>query len=156
MAINATITGNIGQDAILKYTKTGKPVLNISVNATPRKRLEDDTWENHGEPIWIEATFWNEYAEHYADILEKGQRVRLEGTLMMKAWTTEKGEERQHLEVMNPRLFIIPNLYRDRDELQEDLDQRATNRPEREEYYMDDGYDNEPPLGYRTSNPYTR
>ncbi|MDY5133544.1 single-stranded DNA-binding protein [Actinotignum urinale] len=159
MAINATITGNIGQDPVLNYTKKNAAVLNISINATPRKRMEDDTWENHGEPIWVEATFWNDYAEHYAHVLKKGQRVRLEGTLMMKAWTTEKGEERTRLEVMNPRLLTIPNPRQNPKTVKEDINARAHNRDYEGYDNYDDGfdeYDNEPPLGYRTSNPYTR
>lgn len=73
-------TGNLTADPQLRYTKTGRAVCTYRIGATEsRKNQETGQWEDIGEPIFIEITFWDEDAEYYSTRAKKGQRVTWHG-----------------------------------------------------------------------------
>ena len=50
--MNVTVTGNIGSDPELKFTKTNTPFVSFSLAYTPRQKQGDD-WVD-GETMWYE------------------------------------------------------------------------------------------------------
>jgi len=76
--------GNLGRDAEMNYTPGGKCVSKISVAV----------WQGEGKPaMWIRCTFWEELAEKFGAILEKGDRVWVRGKLSYREWKTEDGNK---------------------------------------------------------------
>lgn len=102
-----TITGNLGQDGELRFTATGKAVLNLSVGDTPR-RLNPQTqqWEDAGETLWLPVALWNG-AEEAAEQARKGARVTVAGRLTSKSWETKEGEKRTRVELSADTLSLI-------------------------------------------------
>jgi single-strand DNA-binding protein len=58
MSIPITVTGNLGRDAEVKETKSGKTYTVLSVGHTPREKRNDE-WVD-GETMWFRVTFWGE------------------------------------------------------------------------------------------------
>ncbi|WP_172121437.1 single-stranded DNA-binding protein [Actinomyces faecalis] len=110
MAATVTLTGNLGSDPDLRYTPNGRPVLQLSVAATPSHYdKQAGQWVQDGDPLWIRAALWGEEHTHLADILHKGDRVTLTGDLMRREFTRRDGTPGESLELKFPRLLgIIP------------------------------------------------
>lgn len=70
--------GNLGSDAELKHTTSGKTVVNFSIAA--RGRSKND------EPTWVRAAMWGERATKVAQYLTKGSRVAVSGTLSTREY----------------------------------------------------------------------
>ena len=79
------IIGNLGRDAELRYTSTGKPVASFSVGVSYNK----DTTE------WFNVTLWGDTAEKVSQYLTKGKQVYVEGRLETQKWADDQGEKHE-------------------------------------------------------------
>lgn len=87
-----TIQGRAGEEAVLKYTVNGKPILSFSVavNKGPK---------DNRRTIWFTAKVFGELAEQTR--VAKGELVTLYGSLDISAWNDKRsGERRERLEVL--------------------------------------------------------
>ena len=87
-----TIQGRAGEDAILKYTVNGKPILSFSlaVNKGPKEQRRT---------LWFTAKAFGELAERTK--VQKGELVAITGSLDISAWNDKRtGERRERLEVL--------------------------------------------------------
>lgn len=107
MAFTGTLTGNLGQDPQMRYTDSGKALLQLSIAATPRgKRPNSDQWEDVGAPVWLAVTFWEQDAERVANMrLQKGDQVAVSGTLKIREYTRRDGQTAYSLELHRPRFL---------------------------------------------------
>ena len=55
-----------------------------------------------GETMWFGVSCWRALAENVAASVSKGDKVVVSGRLTVSTWTTEKGEQRSGLEIVNP------------------------------------------------------
>lgn len=79
------VEGNLGK-AELRYTETGKPVLNLSL-AVSNDYYDQKTgqWVRQ-EPTWYEAALWEEVAEKNS-FLQTGMRVQVTcGSVKLRNW----------------------------------------------------------------------
>lgn len=109
MAIQATITGNVGNVRINK-TQTGKTVLGFSVAATPFRR-DKETGEFHdlGEPLWVDVSLWERDADQWRDHIAKGVRVALTATLTLESYEASDGTPRTKIVATYPRMLgVVP------------------------------------------------
>ena len=114
MAARMYVTGNIGQDPVIRYTQSGMAALNLSVGCTPRRKDKNsDQWEDDGAPLWISATVWGEEAERLAEVLRQGTKVSMSGTLKRRVYDRREGGQGEALELTGVRdLAIIPKASR--------------------------------------------
>lgn len=107
MAFTGTLTGNLGQDPQMRYTDSGKALLQLNIAATPRgKRPNSDQWEDVGAPVWLGVTFWEQDAEKVANLqLQKGDQVAVSGTLKIREYTRRDGQTAYSLELHRPRFL---------------------------------------------------
>lgn len=92
MAFRGTLTGNLGQDPALRFTQSGKAVLDLSIAATPNQmNKQTQQWERVGTDIWIRTNIWGAEAEKLAEILHKGDKVSVEGTLVHRTYDRRDG-----------------------------------------------------------------
>lgn len=110
MSAFTTATGNIGQDPEIKFSKSGVPYLNVSIAATPRRfNKQTQQWENRGDDLWLRATFFNEDAEKLVEILSKGAKITVSGTLVRREWNRSDGSVAESWELDGARfLGIVP------------------------------------------------
>jgi len=89
-----TLVGNLTADPELRYTQSGLAVANFTIASTPREFDRQSNAMKDGEPLFMRATVWREFAEHVAGSLTKGQRVIAFGRLRQRRYETEQGEAR--------------------------------------------------------------
>ena len=89
---NATITGRLGTDPEMRYTKDGTPVVNLSVA---------HNWLYHDEKLvkWIRCSIWGELAEKAMTALHKGDLVKVSGTVTFRTWTRQDGTSVEEVEL---------------------------------------------------------
>ena len=96
---NMTIVGNLTGDPELRYVASGQPVATFTIASTPRSFNKATNQWDDGETMFIRVSCWREQAENVADSLRKGMRTVAVGRLSVHRYTTDKGEERQSIEL---------------------------------------------------------
>jgi single-strand DNA-binding protein len=78
------LVGNLTRDPELRFTQTGKPVLNggIAVN----EHWTADGGEKKERVTFIDFTIWDRAAETFAQFTKKGSSVFLSGRLQLDSW----------------------------------------------------------------------
>ncbi|MCX8580109.1 single-stranded DNA-binding protein [Gilliamella sp. B3482] len=80
MAINTmTATGNVGQDAELRYLQNGTAVSEFSL---PVKAGYGDNQKT----AWIKCVIWGKVAEIFAPNIKKGDLVAVSGEFYVEEW----------------------------------------------------------------------
>lgn len=101
-----TITGNCGEPT-LKYTPSGKAVLEFSLAENHSKKNAAGGWDEDGV-TWRRVTIWERKAEALAEALHKGDRVIVTGQERLREWEGKDGGKGQSLEVNARDIGIIP------------------------------------------------
>lgn len=78
--------GHLGKDPVRKETNEGTPYTRFSVAVDQGKDKE---------PIWWNVVCWRDLAERMERLLSKGAQVYIEGKLVPRKYTDEKGIEHQ-------------------------------------------------------------
>lgn len=89
MSIQINFEGNLGKQAEIKTTKTGKTFTNLTVASTPRKKINGE-WSD-GETIWFNVTYWGELPEV---VYAVGARVLVSGSLETKTYEKDGVEKK--------------------------------------------------------------
>jgi single-strand DNA-binding protein len=92
-----TAVGNLVRDPELRFTNSGKGVVNFTVACNDRKKNEAGEWVD-GDTTYLDAVSWFA-AEQIADELKKGQRVIVTGSLKQRNYETKDGEKRTAYEI---------------------------------------------------------
>jgi single-strand DNA-binding protein len=100
-------TGNLGSDAVLRYTPSGRAVLNFSVADTKSKPDGNGGWEKLAEQ-WLDCAIWGELAEFYTDKLVKGSRVTVYGEFYARKYQNKEGVPGTALDVVAKGVDIFP------------------------------------------------
>lgn len=98
------LAGNLGRDPEMRYTPSGQPVTSFSV------AVNDNYTSNSGEKvqrtIWFRITAWGKQAEICNNYLKKGQKVLVEGRLVVdpntggpRIWQRQDGSAAASFEV---------------------------------------------------------
>ena len=101
-------TGNLGREAELRFTLSGRAVLNFSVADSKSRKLDNGEWETTAEQ-WLNCAIWGELAEFYADKLPKGTRVTVYGDFMSRKYEAKDGTPGVSLDVTVKGLDILPS-----------------------------------------------
>lgn len=92
--IKACFEGRVGQDAQLKYTRDGKPLVWVSIAV-------EDSRAPEGTPAqWVKVTLFGEQAEALAPKLARGQECYAEGRLTASEWEATDGTKRYGLNLL--------------------------------------------------------
>ncbi len=94
-----TVVGNLTADPELRYTQNGLPVANFTIASTPRTfDRQANEWKD-GEPLFLRASVWRDFAEHVAGSLSKGARVVATGRLKQRSYQDREGNNRTSIEL---------------------------------------------------------
>lgn len=105
MAAEITVTGTLTRDPEIKYAQSGTAMLRLALAATRRAQNRDTKqWEDDGDPLYIDATFFGDRENYLGDILSKGDRVSVTGTLVRRDWKSDT-KTGVALEVRFPKLL---------------------------------------------------
>ena len=94
-----TVCGNLTADPELRYTQNGLPVANFTIASTPRNFDKAKNEYVDGEPLFLRASVWREFAERVAGSLAKGMRVVAQGRLRQRSYQDREGNQRTAIEL---------------------------------------------------------
>lgn len=105
MAAEITVKGTLTRDPEIKYAQSGTPMLKLSLAATRRTQNRDtERWEDDGDPLYIDVTFFGDRDNYLGDVLRKGDQVSVSGALVRRNWESG-GKSGVALEVRFPKLL---------------------------------------------------
>lgn len=85
MSLNkVTLSGNLGADAELRYTKGGNPVVSFSLAVNERTPNGDGTWGDYTN--WPDCVMFGKRAEALAPWLRKGTKISLLGRIHTRSY----------------------------------------------------------------------
>ncbi len=113
MSAKIIVTGNLGQDPQIRYTPSSRAVLDLSSAATHRvTNKQTDQWEDKREPLWLRASFWGDQAETLAQSLAKGDKITVEGNLVLEKYSGRSGDGLAYVLDFPRFLGVIPKTGR--------------------------------------------
>lgn len=105
MTAEITVTGTLTRDPELRYAQSGTPMLKLALAATRRTQNRDTKqWEDDGDPLYIDVTFFGDRENYLGDILRKGDQVSVTGALIRRNWQCDD-KSGVALEVRFPKLL---------------------------------------------------
>ena len=93
-----TISGYLGADPELRFTKAGAAFLKMRVGVSKRTKQADGSWTD-GETLWMDVSAWNTLAENAAESLTKGSRVIVTGELEPRSYEGKDGITKNSIEL---------------------------------------------------------
>ena len=85
MSLNKiTLSGNLGADAELRYTKSGNPVVTFSLAVNERTPNGDGSWGEYTN--WPDCVMFGKRAEALAPWLRKGTKISLLGHIHTRSY----------------------------------------------------------------------
>ena len=101
-----TVVGNVGEPE-LKFTPSGKAVLEFSLAENHSKKNAQGGWDDDGT-TWRRIALWDRKGEALAEVLRKGDRVVVVGQERLREWQGKDGTAGKSLEVNARDVGIIP------------------------------------------------
>ena len=102
-----TFTGNVGKDPVLEFTRSGQARLTFSVADSKSKPDGNGGWEKLAEQ-WMRVTVWGQYAEHLAEHVTKGSRVKVYGEFYAREYEGKDGGKGVSLDVTADGVKVFP------------------------------------------------
>lgn len=102
-----TFTGHLGGEPELRFQPNGKAVLSLSVAESHSRRNPGGGWDDDGT-TWWRVTAWDRQAETLADVLRKGDRVLVVGTVRSREWEDRDGQKRTSYDVNARTVAVVP------------------------------------------------
>lgn len=95
---NFIISGNLGKDPKLEFTKNNTAVCSFSL-AVRQSEKKDGEYVD-APAMWIQVKFFSARAEKLIDQIAKGDAVVVSGRLSERHYTTDEGVEKTSLELI--------------------------------------------------------
>src|SRR5699024_1319940 len=111
MTNNIVLTGNLAAPPELRFTQSGKAVLNARVADTPRRFNRDSQqWEDAGETLWVDVTLWGEDAEAVAEqVGERKGRVTVTGQVGVRSFEGKDGPRVKRITTFLISFYLHPS-----------------------------------------------
>jgi len=98
------LTGKVATPPRRSYRPDGSPVIQFPLELNDSKDLSDQTLHRegmgHAGRSLINIVAFGKLAEFKPDLLQSGQRLRVEGQLKQRRWKTPEGKNRTRTEVI--------------------------------------------------------
>jgi len=103
MSNSISVDGNLGQDADLKYTPNGDPVLSFSVAC----ETGYDRETKKPRTAWYRCSWFGKRAESIAPYLLKGSKVSVHGEHDPREWKDNEGGTRFSNDIRVDRVTLM-------------------------------------------------
>lgn len=99
------LIGNLTRDPEMRYTNSGTPVVTFGM-------ATNKSWKDEGGEMKELAEFhnlvaWNKMAEICQQLLAKGMKVYIEGSLNTRSWEAEDGSTRYKTEIRVEDMILL-------------------------------------------------
>lgn len=99
------LMGNLTRDPELRQTSGGKPVCDLGLAISERRR--NAAGETIETTCFVDIVVWEKLAQNCGQYLKKGRPILVEGRLQQDRWETDKGEKRNRLRVVADRVHFL-------------------------------------------------
>lgn len=122
------LQGRLGSDAMLKYTKSGNPVCEISLATS---EYQGKGKQNKTE--WHKVLLWGKTAEYMKPSLTKGSMLFVQGSVAYRTWDDKDGNKKYTTEIncFKAVLLEAKGSFSEKESLQVDPGQRPAGRKEK-------------------------
>lgn len=96
--LKASVIGNCGSDAEVRYSAGGSAMLRVNVASNHRVKTQSGEWQDATE--WVRVVVLGKRAETLGQYLRKGVRIFADGRLEARPWTDNQGQVRAGLELV--------------------------------------------------------
>jgi single-strand DNA-binding protein len=96
----AILVGNLGKDPDMKYTQSGKAMVNFSLATTER-------WGGEDRTEWHNIVMFDRLAEIANEYLRKGRTVYIEGRIQTRSWEDQSGNKRYITEIVASNMQML-------------------------------------------------
>lgn len=102
------LSGNIGNDAEVRYTAGGMAITSFSLAVNHRRKQQDGSYAD--ETSWVDCTMFGKRGESLQSngYLQKGAKLAVVGHLRMSTWEAD-GQRRRKLEVIVDNIIGMTN-----------------------------------------------
>lgn len=102
------LSGNIGNDAEVRYTAGGMAITSFSLAVNHRRKQQDGSYAD--ETSWVDCTMFGKRGESLQanGYLQKGAKLAVVGHLRMSTWEAD-GQRRRKLEVIVENVIHMTN-----------------------------------------------
>lgn len=134
------LSGNLGNDAEVRYTSGGMAITSFSLAVNRRRRQQDGSYAD--ETSWVDCSMFGKRGEALQanGYLQKGAKIAIAGHLKMSTWESD-GQRRRKLEVVVDNIIGMTN-YRQPQQAQAQQSYQA--KPQQS--YAPDVYDEDIPF----------
>ncbi len=99
------LIGSCGQDCEVRFTASGKPVANVSIATSSRKK--NPQGEKVEETTWHKLIFFDKLAEIAGQFLTTGTMVYVEGQIKYDIYIDKNGQERNVTNVICQEMTVL-------------------------------------------------
>lgn len=99
------LIGNLTRDPEMRYTNSGTPVVTFGM--ATNKSWKDASGEMKELAEFHNVVAWNKMAEICQQLLAKGMKVYVEGSLNTRSWQAEDGTTRYKTEVRVDDMILL-------------------------------------------------
>ena len=99
------LIGNLGADPELRYTPSGRAVVNFRMATTRQWNTQDG--ERREETEWHRIVAFSKLAEICGQYLKKGAPVYVEGRLQTRSWEDQNGMKRYTTEIVANEMQML-------------------------------------------------
>ena len=141
------LIGNLTRDPEMRYTSSGTPVVTFGM--ATNKSWKDSEGDTKELAEFHNLVAWNKIAEICQQLLAKGMKVYIEGSLNTRSWEGEDGVTRYKTEIRVDNMILLDSKGKDGvglDDAEEPKEQEAEEPKEEEEEEPKEDSQGEDPL----------
>jgi single-strand DNA-binding protein len=101
------LIGNLTRDPEMRYTNSGTPVVTFGM--ATNKSWKDSDGETKELAEFHNLVAWNKIAEICQQLLAKGMKVYIEGSLNTRSWEGDDGLTRYKTEIRVDNMILLDN-----------------------------------------------
>ena len=101
-----TLLGNCGRDPETRHMADGKPVCNVSI-ATTTKRKDKNTGDLIEDTQWHRVTLYDKLADIAGKYVTKGSQVLIKGRIKYGKFTNKDGIEQHTVDIVATDLLLV-------------------------------------------------
>ena len=100
MINNCMFIGRLGRDPEIRFTQSGKTVVNFSIACSEKRGGEEYT-------EWVNIVAWDKLGEICAQYLQKGSLVYISGRMQTRKWQEKSGTDRYATEIVAREMKML-------------------------------------------------
>lgn len=127
------LIGNLTRDPEMRYTNSGAPVVTFGM--ATNKSWKDSDGETKELAEFHNLVAWNKMAEICQQLLAKGMKVYIEGSLNTRSWEGDDGVTRYKTEIRVDEMILLDSKGKEGAGIEEDMQgaQEKKEAPAKEE-----------------------